>query len=116
MAATVATSVATSFPTAVAEAPPGQPDIHYAPDYAKYQARAARRLESETLPTSVPEGFPEKLQGDMVWEGETVAKTYDWTYVLDEGQLAEIDEAVTHFKCKVFLPSLFPYFKTAVHC
>lgn len=96
MAATVAPSAAISFPTPVAEAPPGQPDIHYAPDYAKYQARATRRVTTETLPKSVPKGFPEQLQGDMVWEGETL--TYDWAYVLSEGQLAEIDEAVKHFK------------------
>lgn len=98
-AAAVASSVATSFPTPVAKPPPGQPDIQYAPDYAKYQARAARRVQTETLPTSVPDGFPDKLDGDMVWEGETVAQTYDWTYVLSEDQLAEIDQALKHFKC-----------------
>jgi hypothetical protein len=47
----------------------------------------------------VPEGFPDQLQGDMVWEGDTLAETYDWTYVLSEEQLAEIDEAVKHFQC-----------------
>lgn len=109
MAAAVASSVATSFPTPVAEAPPGQPDIQYAPDYAKYQARAARRVQTENLPKSVPEGFPDQLQGDMVWEGETVAQTYDWTFVLNDKQLAEIDEAVKHFKCWLLFSALcFP--------
>ncbi|KAF3764193.1 hypothetical protein M406DRAFT_62540 [Cryphonectria parasitica EP155] len=90
--------VSASFLTPTAAAPPGQPDIQYAPDYEKYQARGARRLQTEKLPTSVPEGFPDQLTGDMVWEGETLAETYDWTYVLKEDQLAEIDEAVQHFK------------------
>lgn len=98
MATAVANPVASSFPTPTAEAPPGQPDIIYAPDYAKFQARAARRVATERLPTTVPEGFPDQLQGDMVWEGDTLAETYDWTYVLSEEQLAEIDEAVKHFK------------------
>lgn len=100
MAAVAAASVASSFPTPKAKPPPGQPDIEYAPDYEKYQARGARRVKTESLPTSVPEGFPAQLKGDMVWEGETVAQTYDWTYVLNEEQLAEIDAAVKHFKSR----------------
>lgn len=95
--------VASSYSTpSAAGGPPGQPDIDYAPDYEKFKARAERRVKTETLPTSVPEGYPEQLQGDMVWEGETLAETYDWTYVLNEEQLAEIDEAVKHFKCECF--------------
>lgn len=100
MAAAVANPVASAFSTPKAVAPPGQPDISYAPDYDKYQARAARRVQSEKLPTTLPEGFPEQLRGDLVWEGNTLADTYDWTYVLNEEQLAEIDQAVKHFKCE----------------
>lgn len=96
----MATAVASAFPTAVATAPPGQPDINYAPDYAKYQARGARRVAAGNLPTKVPEGYPAQLTGDMVWEGDKLAGTYDWTYVLNDEQLAEIDAAVKHFKCK----------------
>lgn len=103
MAAAVANPVASSFSTPKAVAPPGQPDISYAPDYAKYQARAARRVQNESLPSTVPEGFPEQLKGDLVWEGETLAEKYDWTYALSEDQLAEIDEAVKHFKCQSFV-------------
>lgn len=98
MAAAVARPAAASFPTPTATAPPGQPDIQYAPDYAKYQARAARRVQSGNLAGSVPEGFPDQLAGDLVWEGDTLAETYDWTYVLGEDQLSEIDRAVEHFK------------------
>lgn len=81
--------------------PPGQPDITYPPDYDKWQARAQRRIAAGGLPTRVPEGFPDQLTGNMVWEGETLAETYDWTYVLSPDQLAEIDNAVAHFKCKL---------------
>ncbi|KAL2846479.1 hypothetical protein BJX68DRAFT_256390 [Aspergillus pseudodeflectus] len=84
--------------TPPAKAPPRQPDISYAPDYDKWQARAARRVAAGGLPDKVPEGFPEQLTGDLVWEGETLAETYDWTYVLNEKQLAEIDAALAHFK------------------
>ena len=63
-------------------------------------------METERLPTTVPEGFPEQLNGDLVWEGDKLADTYDWTYVLSEDHLAEIDEAVKYFKCR---PSLWSY-------
>lgn len=98
-AAVASSSVASSFPTPVARPPPGQPDIQYAPDYAKYTARAARRVQTETLPSSVPHGFPQQLQGDLVWDGDTVGQTYDWVFALTADQLAEIDAAVEHFKC-----------------
>lgn len=100
MAAAVANPVTSAFSTPKAVAPPGQPDISYAPDYDKYQARAARRVQSENLPTTLPGGFPEQLKGDLVWEGNTLADTYNWTYVLSEDQLAEIDQAISHFKCQ----------------
>ncbi|KAI0469651.1 TfdA family taurine catabolism dioxygenase TauD [Xylariaceae sp. FL0804] len=86
--------------TPAARPPPGQPDISYAPDHAKWQARTARRLaaEGDKLPSRLPSGFPEQMAGPMVWEGATLAETYDWTYVLSADQLREIDEAVVHFK------------------
>jgi hypothetical protein len=84
---------------AVARGPAGQPDIAYAPDFHKYQARSDRRLQSEQLSSQVPNGFPAELKGNLVWEGESVGETYDWTFVLTEGQLVEIDEALKHFQC-----------------
>ncbi|KAH9909522.1 Clavaminate synthase-like protein [Xylariomycetidae sp. FL2044] len=81
-----------------AKNPPGQPDISYAPDYDKFTARTARRLEEGNLPTTLPEGFPAQLTGDLVWEGSTVGDKYDWTYVLSDAQLAELDHATEHFK------------------
>ncbi|KAK7941017.1 Clavaminate synthase-like protein [Apiospora aurea] len=72
--------------TPAAPAPSGQPDIAYAPDYQKWQARAAWRLASDTLPTTVPQGFPGQLSGDLVWEGDKLAETY--TLGLSLGHLA----------------------------
>lgn len=92
--------VASSYFTPTAAPPPGQPDIEYAPNYAKFQSRTERRLKTEDLPTSVPDDFPEQLSGDMVWEGAKLAETYDWTYVLREDQLIEIDAALKHFQCE----------------
>ncbi|KAF5630169.1 family oxidoreductase [Fusarium tjaetaba] len=88
-----------SFTTTVTAAPPpGQPDIAYAPNYENYQARTAKRLKEGNLPASVPDGFPKQLTGDLVWEGDSVGQSYDWTFKLSEEQLGEIDQALRHFK------------------
>ncbi|KAM0242200.1 hypothetical protein ACHAP5_007287 [Fusarium lateritium] len=88
-----------SFTTTLTAAPPpGQPDIVYAPNYDKYQERTSKRLQEGNLPTSVPDGFPTQLTGDLVWDGDSVGKTYDWTYKLSPEQLDEIDQALQHFK------------------
>jgi hypothetical protein len=113
--ATAATATATLPPlglvfstTPAAQPPPGQPDISYHPDWDKYQARVSRRTQTGNLPKTLPEGFPKELKGDLVWEGESLAQKYDWTFVFSSVQLAEIDNAVSHFKCK-FLGAPFPF-------
>lgn len=86
--------------TPAALPPPGQPDIAYHPDWNNYQTRVARRLLTEDLPKSLPDGFPKELKGDLVWDGETLAAKYNWTYVLSANHLAEIDRALAHFRCE----------------
>lgn len=77
-----------------------QPDIEYAPNYDNYISRVKRRQENENLAKSLPEGFPAKLESDLVWDGRNLAETYDWNYVLTESDIAEIDQALRHFQCK----------------
>ena len=77
-----------------------QPDIHYAPDREKYQARVRRRLQAEALSArSLPAGFPHKLTSDLVWDGATVAQEYHWNFVLSRSHIAELQDALTYFKC-----------------
>lgn len=78
---------------------PVQPDIQYHPEYEKYKARSIRRKETETLPTTLPDGFPQKLDSPLVWEGKDVEKRDDWLYHLSDAELDEIDAALQHFKC-----------------
>lgn len=76
-----------------------QPDITYLPDLAKYKARVARRLNEEQLETSVPEGFPEQLEGPKLWKGSDYeGKESEWVYELSEQELKEIDDAVHEFE------------------
>jgi len=74
-----------------------QPDIGYEANYAKYVARTKRRLETEKLPTTLPPGFPEKLDSSLVWEGKDIEKSYSWVYKLDPEELQELHEALEHF-------------------
>lgn len=80
--------------------PIGQPDIGYTPDLDKYLARVKRRLNTETLPKSLPSGFPQQLKSDLVWTGDKVGETYDWTYELDAAEIEDIENALAHFKCE----------------
>ncbi|KAI8263161.1 hypothetical protein K4K53_009608 [Colletotrichum sp. SAR 10_77] len=77
---------------------PVQPDIQYAPDREKWQARVASRVQEPDLPKALPEGLPAKFKSDLVWEGSTLANDYDWTYVLSTEQLNELDAALAYFK------------------
>ncbi|KAK0458498.1 uncharacterized protein EV420DRAFT_359644 [Desarmillaria tabescens] len=77
-----------------------QPDISYHPDKAKYHARTARRLaEDPSLPeVALPEGFPPRVEGPIVWEGKDWTSEDQWVYQLRDAELEEIDQALQYFK------------------
>ncbi|KAF8629559.1 hypothetical protein AX15_003391 [Amanita polypyramis BW_CC] len=92
-----------------------QPDIEYHPNEDKYKARTARRLaEDPALPnSSLPEGFPRKVESPLVWEGKDFKDEKEWVYELTPDHLKEIDDAIKHFRSlgKSFghiTPSTFP--------
>ncbi|GMF80405.1 unnamed protein product [Aspergillus oryzae] len=75
-----------------------QPDIQYHPDYEKYTARKARRQATEQLSKTLPDGFPQKLDSPLVWEGKDVEKRDDWIYRLNDAHREEIDAALKSFQ------------------
>lgn len=81
-----------------------QPDISYHPDEAKWKARTARRLADDpTLPNQpLPQGFPARVDGPIVWEGKDFTSEDQWVVKLTEAQLQEIDDGLRHFKSKLF--------------
>ncbi|KND86428.1 hypothetical protein TOPH_08915 [Tolypocladium ophioglossoides CBS 100239] len=84
--------------TKAATGPPGQPDIAYTPNWETYQARVKQRHETESLPQTLPDGFPQKLDSDLAWDGATVSEDYEWSYELGQSELTEIQHALEHFK------------------
>ena len=69
---------------------PTQPDIQYHPEYEKFKERTRHRKETETLQSTLPENFPEKLVSPLVRD--------DWVYQLSDDQLDELDAALKSFK------------------
>ena len=98
------TTVVQEVQPLVLAGPLGQPDIGYTPDHDKYLARTQRRLAIGQLDTSLPEGFPAKLESKLVWDGNTLAEQYDWNYVLTATDVDEIEAALRHFKCEPAAP------------
>ncbi|KAF2634588.1 TfdA family taurine catabolism dioxygenase TauD [Massarina eburnea CBS 473.64] len=78
--------------------PIGQPDIGYTPNYDKFLARTKRRLATEKLDKTLPPGFPQKLESDLVWDNTDIGDRYDWTFQLTPSDLEEVEEALKHFK------------------
>lgn len=79
---------------------PKQPDISYHPDEAKYRARSVRRLAEnpDLLNVPLPDGFPGRVDGPIVWEGADWTNEDQWVYNLSTTELEEIDTALAHFK------------------
>jgi hypothetical protein len=79
-----------------------QPDISYHPDFEKYQLRTERLKDLRQSTTELPEGFPKKLTGPLVWEGKDFTDEKEWTFSLNESHLEEIHKALLHFQCTSF--------------
>ena len=77
-----------------------QPDIEYHPNLEKYLQRKSRRLtENPDLPkTALPPGFPEQVDGPIVWEGKDWVSEDQWVYHLSDMELNEIGDALHHFR------------------
>jgi hypothetical protein len=77
-----------------------QPDIEYHPDMANFRARTRRRFAENPNLANVPlpDGFPKKVEGPIVWEGKDWTNEEQWVHNLSEVELEEITNALTHFK------------------
>ncbi|KAJ5559924.1 hypothetical protein N7513_002323 [Penicillium frequentans] len=77
---------------------PAEPLLQYRPDRSQYEERGRLRKETEDLPSTLPPGFPARLESPLVWDGKEMQKRTDWIYELNDTQLAEIDSALKNFK------------------
>ncbi|KAH8588822.1 hypothetical protein B0O99DRAFT_524380 [Bisporella sp. PMI_857] len=75
-----------------------QPDISYHPDFVKFQLRTERVKAQLSKDAGLPPNFPQRLTGPLVWEGKDFTDDRDWTLVLSEDHLGEIENALSYFK------------------
>jgi hypothetical protein len=77
-----------------------QPDIEYHPNEANFLARTRRRFAEnpDLANVPLPDGFPKKVEGPIVWEGKDWANEEQWVHNLSEVELEEVANALTHFK------------------
>ncbi|KAH6718335.1 hypothetical protein BKA61DRAFT_513017 [Leptodontidium sp. MPI-SDFR-AT-0119] len=75
-----------------------QPDISYHPDFQKYLLRSERIRSQNKSVSKLPGSFPNQLKGELVWEGKDYTDESQWTLVLTDNHLQEIDAALKHFK------------------
>ncbi|WPJ65199.1 hypothetical protein SMAC4_13891 [Sordaria macrospora] len=73
-------------------------DISYTVNEKKYRDRAAARVRAGCLPTSVPAGWPTKLQGPLVWTVDDFEKEDEYVYHLTPADKMEVLEALSIFK------------------
>lgn len=55
-------------------------------------------------PANLPSGFPNVLNSPMSWVGKQYSDVASYAVVLDPEDLAELNTALEHFKCKSYLP------------
>ncbi|CEJ93567.1 hypothetical protein VHEMI09147 [[Torrubiella] hemipterigena] len=87
--------------TAASE-PLRQPNISYEPNLETYNARRKQRYEAlqlcSTVPTTLPHGFPQRLESTLAWDVTSVKKEYNWVYHLTDTDVQEIDVALKYFR------------------
>ncbi|KAK3991426.1 hypothetical protein QBC44DRAFT_341025 [Cladorrhinum sp. PSN332] len=76
----------------------GYADIQYDVDEAKFKARSEARLRAGNLPTSVPDGWPTKLTGPLIWSSDSFPDEEEYVYHLTDADKAEILLALACFK------------------
>lgn len=77
-----------------------QPDISYHPDFQKYQLRSDKIKALNPSIKKLPGSFLSQMKGELVWEAKDYTDEKQWTLVLTEDHLAEIDDALKAFKGK----------------
>jgi len=78
---------------------PEQPGIQWEPDYRKYLSRSLKRSQLAGLETSVPTGWPAKIESSLAWTGSELISEDTYVTYLAEDDIAEIRAALQSFNC-----------------
>lgn len=76
-----------------------RPDIEWLPSYDTYKARIARLAALNfDRPTSVPYGWPARIDAPRNWSGSEYADSSRYVVELTKEDIAEIEHALSHFR------------------
>ncbi|KAK4171360.1 hypothetical protein QBC36DRAFT_391169 [Triangularia setosa] len=73
-------------------------DIGYAVDEVAFKRRSEARLAARGLPTHLPDGFPARVTGPLVWTTSDIQDESEYVYYLTDDDKAEILAALGEFK------------------
>lgn len=71
-----------------------------------YHSRIFNHAQRRSIGTSLPPGFPKRLESKMAWEAKDISLDHalgggtPYLLILQGPQLAEIDAALKHFQCQ----------------
>lgn len=74
------------------------PNIDWIPSFENYMARVDRLSKSHARTTTLPPGFPERIEAPRTWTGHDFPEEKTYIYVLSEAEVNEIEEALGYFK------------------
>ncbi|OCL15203.1 Clavaminate synthase-like protein [Glonium stellatum] len=90
--------------------PTRQPDIEWVPEYSKYLARQEKRKATENLQTHLPFGWPQKVEGPEVWDGNKF-KTENgglgdatWVVHFAPSHIRDFERALAYYRVHVEMP------------
>ncbi|KAK5449836.1 hypothetical protein LTS15_008408 [Exophiala xenobiotica] len=72
--------------------------IGYDVDEKAFRQRSEIRLATGGLPDTVPEGWPQKLEGALVWNKDHFQDEAEYVYYLTDADKADIRGALEYFK------------------
>ena len=72
-------------------------EIGWEPDFEKFQAQAAARLQSGAVDSTVPQGWPKSLDSPLVWSGADLHKKAQYVLTLTEIHKQEVVDALAYF-------------------
>lgn len=75
-----------------------RPSIKFEPDRADYEARTKRIVQKGLSHPSLPEGYPSRISGERVWDGNDVGGVDGFAQCLSLQEIDEIEDALAYFK------------------
>jgi hypothetical protein len=80
-----------------------RPDIEWIPSFQTYKDRIERiKVLSTERPTSLPYGWPTKIEHPRVWSGSDFADSSKYVVQLTNADIVEIERALMHFKGSIY--------------